>query len=140
MMREVCFVNSGESVLKLKYKMNVSTNSIIEEDKLFNHRYITLENGEDDVTVVRNYSPYYLIKNTINHSLLDIYAMGYELLQGDDSEELTIIKKLDGVRYIVKPMEKLDDISFKLGVSKQEIMVNNSLKTDKLFVGQILII
>lgn len=139
-MREVCFVNSGESVLKLKYKMNVSTNSIIEEDKLFNHRYITLENGEDDVTVVRNYSPYYLIKNTINHSLLDIYAMGYELLQGDDSEELTIIKKLDGVRYIVKPMEKLDDISFKLGVSKQEIMVNNSLKTDKLFVGQILII
>lgn len=140
MMREVCFVNSGESVLKLKYKMNVSTNSIIEEDKLFNHRYITLENGEDDITVVRNYSPYYLIKNTINHSLLDIYAMGYELLQGDDSEELTIIKKLDGVRYIVKPMEKLDDISFKLGVSKQEIMVNNSLKTDKLFVGQILII
>lgn len=43
-------------------------------------------------------------------------------------------------KYIVKPLDTLDKIATILGVNREYIIEKNKLKTDKLFVGQILLI
>ena len=42
----------------------------------------------------------------------------------------------DVVDYIVKPMDTLDAVSLKFGVDKENIITENNLKTEKLFIGQ----
>ena len=41
---------------------------------------------------------------------------------------------------LVKPLDTLDKIATILGVNREYIIEKNKLKTDKLFVGQILLI
>ena len=139
-MREVCLVNRGDNIKKLNHIMNVSKSAVIEKERLLNNQYILLEKGEDDITIVRNYNPYHLINNKQKLSGIDVYTMGYESIQGDCREDISVIRRIEGVRYIVKPMEKIDEIATRLGVDKQVIIDNNHLKTEKLFVGQVLVI
>lgn len=141
-MKEICFVNKGENIKKLGYLLGVSDNSQIAQDKILDNRYIELQNGTNDIICVRNYLPYYIKTISEDNTLLDIYASGYEVV-GNNNVSLgdkVVIRRITGVRYVVKPMEKLDEIAGNLDVDKQTIIDNNNLKTDKLFVGQILII
>ncbi|MGN0961705.1 MAG: LysM peptidoglycan-binding domain-containing protein [Christensenellales bacterium] len=141
-MKEICFVNKGDNIQKLSQILGISPNSYIEDNKLFDNKYVVINNGEDDIICVKNYSPYFIKKISKENTLLDIYALGYEIVGNSNPEEndVVVVKKICGVRYIVKPLEKLDDISKKFGVDKTIIMQNNNLITEKLFVGQVLII
>ena len=71
---------------------------------------------------------------------LDILARGFKIDSAKDvkSNDTIILSKPRSIRYVVSPLETLDEIALKFGVTKIDIMQNNSMKTEKLFVGQIL--
>lgn len=141
-MREVCFVNKGENVQKIGYSLGLTGKKECAHERILGYKYIEIEAGSDDITIVRNYHSYNLKRVEIGESILDIYAQGYEVVGGEifESGDVLILKRPMGIRYNVKPLETLDDISQKFGIDINEIIQNNNLSTDKLFVGQILII
>lgn len=142
-MKEICILNRGDNVNKINFALGLKGDLKESRDKILGYRYVRISEGGDDIVCVRNYQPYFIRKIDENNTLLDIYASGFGVVGGDNGITLSddvVVKKLDGLRYTVSPMEKIEDIAFKLGVTKQEIMEKNGLLTEKLFVGQVLIV
>jgi len=141
-MKEVCLLNQGENLKKIVYSLNLKIDLSVKEEKLLDgHRCIVLKEGSDDIVIVRNYNPYFVKKISNDETMLDIYAQGYDLIgAGEYNNDYVILNKTSGIKYCVKPLESLEDISHKFGVSKDNIIQTNSLKSEKLFIGQILII
>ena len=141
-MKEICLVNKGDNVKKLSVTLGISPQSKVSETTILNNKYIVVKDGCDDIISVKNYSPLFIKKITKENTLLDIYASGYEVLGNNNAgnDDIVVIKKINGIRYVVSPMEKLEDIAHKFGVEKNTIIEKNNLKTDKLFVGQVLFI
>ena len=83
--------------------------------------------------------PVYDYKVKPNESLLDIVSRGFktDVVSVSSGDEI-ILTKPKSIRYVVSPLETLQDIAFKFGVTTSDIIQNNDLKTEKLFVGQIL--
>lgn len=142
-MKEICFINKGDNRYKLKESLGISSQAKESSDYIDNHRYIVLEEGKDDIICVRNYQPYFIKNLNEGETLLDLYGLGYEVVGGSDltsAGDCVVVKKIEGIRYVVKPLEKLEEIAQKFGVNKDDIISSNNLVTEKLFVGQILII
>lgn len=142
-MKEICIVNKGENSEKLIYSMSLNIKDKQEDyNKNFNFKYITLEQGSDDITIVRNYNPLHIRKIQENETLLDIYANGFEINNSQDIKEgdIVVLSRPEGLKYSVKPLETITDISKMFSISVEEIISKNNLETEKLFVGQILII
>jgi len=139
-MKEIYLLQHGEGLSKVCFKYQNKTNLKINDEKLFDYNYVELTSGEDDIYIVNNYNPNILYIMGKNDSLIEIMSRGYDV--GDineiDAGDKIIICKPKNIRHVVKPLETLDEISFKYSVNKQEIFKTNKLKTEKLFVGQVL--
>jgi len=141
-MKEICLINKGDNIEKLIYTFNLKDGFKFSSDRVLDKEYIILQDGINDITIVRNYNPYFIKKLSNSESMLDIYSQGYEAVAGcntNNSNEV-LIRKMSGVRYVVGPLEKLEDICKKFALTPDDIMKSNNLSTSKLFVGQILII
>lgn len=116
----------GESVEKIK-ELNR------ENDK----NYVFVPNKESGVSVICNFNKDLLIKVDADD---DISALKktYNLKNNVEVGDMFIVNQNE--KYVVKPLDTMDKIAEKLGVSKEYIISKNNLKTDKVFVGQILII
>lgn len=138
-MREIYLLNMGDSVDRVKYEYG-DREYELSNDLVLNKRYITLEKGMDDITIVRNYLPFFEYKLSDVENIMDILARGFDVLNKEncDAGDTLILSKPKSIRYVVGPLENLEDISCRFGVSKGSIITSNNLKTDKLFVGQIL--
>lgn len=139
-MKEIYILNKGDSVEKAKKELNLVGEFSISRDKVFNRNYINIHEGLDDVIVINNYLPYYLYKVKSGETVMDILSKGYDV-QGVSSVnegDLIVVSKPKSIRYVVKPLETLDEISMKFNIDKSFIMDTNNLSTDKLFIGQIL--
>lgn len=138
-MREIYLLNMGDSVDRVKYEYG-DREYELSNDLVLNKRYITLEKGMDDITIVRNYLPFFEYKLSDGENIMDILARGFDVLNKEncDAGDTLILSKPKSIRYVVGPLENLEDISCRFGVSKGSIITSNNLKTDKLFVGQIL--
>lgn len=136
-MREIYILNKGDSIDKIKYELGVlSSESNL---KVFGYKYATLKNGNDDVTIVKNYLPVFEYKLRENETMIDILSRGFKCDSlNAKPNDLVILSKPKSIRYAVKPLETLSDISQKFGVSMLDIMKSNDLTCEKLFVGQIL--
>lgn len=138
-MREIYLMNKGDTLDKIKYELGVD-NITISDEKVFGYKFAEIERGSDDVSIVKNYLPLfsYIVENDDNY--LDILARGFKIDSAKEvnSGDTIILSKPRSIRYVVSPLETLDEIALKFGVSKINIMQNNSMKTEKLFVGQIL--
>lgn len=138
-MREIYLLNNGDSLKKIG--ITSSCNDIkIAEDRLFGYRYAITKSGTDDIILVKNYLPAYVYTLKKEDNYLDILARGFKI---EGSENITkgdtiILKKPNSIRYVVSPLESIDDVCYKFGIDKKDLMINNQLKTEKLFVGQIL--
>lgn len=142
-MKEIVILNKGDNINKLSLSMAGLKNLKPSQDRILGYRYVEMASGNDDIIVVKNYQPYFVNELTEENTLLDWYARGYNVVGMDDNlgnHDTVVLKKIEGVKYVVSPLEKLEDIARKLGVDKQEIIEKNSLKTEKLFVGQVLIV
>lgn len=138
-MKEVYLLNRGDSLDKIKYEFKEASNIELAEDKIFGYKYATIDKGLDDVIIVYNYLPVYDYKVKPNESLLDIVSRGFktDVVSVSSGDEI-ILTKPKSIRYVVSPLETLQDIAFKFGITTSDIIQNNDLKTEKLFVGQIL--
>lgn len=139
-MKEIYILNKGDSVEKAKEELHLIGNYKISSDKILNKNYIEINNGLEDLIVIKNYLPYYLYRVKKDETLMDILSKGYDV-QGVSSlntNDLIIISKPKSIRYVVKPLENLEEISIKFNIDKKVIMETNNLSTDRLFIGQIL--
>lgn len=138
-MKEIYLLNRGDSLDKIKYEFKEARDIELAEDRIFGYKYATIDKGLDDVIIVNNYLPAYDYNVKNNESLLDILARGFktEALSVSSGDEI-ILTKPKSIRYVVSPLETLQDIAFKFGVTTSDLIQNNDLKTEKLFVGQIL--
>jgi len=138
-MKRVCFVNNGENLDKIGFKLNIDTkDKVISAHKLFEYKYFIINEGNDDIIIIDNYKPCFIKKIDDRVSVLDIYSLGYDVI--GDLGEVVVIQEPNGIKYTVKPLDTLDKISQLFGTNKNDIIENNSLKSEKLFIGQILII
>ncbi len=138
-MQEVYLLNPGDTASKVKFEYP-DCNSVLGLDTIQNKKYVILKEGSADIRFVRNYLPMYLYKVKGGENTIDILSRGFEIIGGDCEKEgdLLLIRKPKSVRYVVSPLETLDNIADKYGVSKYDLMTSNNLLTEKLFVGQII--
>ena len=87
--------------------------------------YKVVKSGLDDIVILRNYK-YKELKQV-------------EIFTFDNScEEYRVVEVENYDTHIVKPLENLNSIAEKYCTSVDELKKINNLKTDKLFIGQIL--
>lgn len=139
-MREVYLLNKGESVEKVKKEYNLESVKNLGHQVLLDGECIEIKGGSEDITIIRNYLPYIEYRIKKDEKVLDLMARGFEVNINNEINEgdLMILRKPRSIRHLVKPLEKIEDIASKYGVSIQYIMEVNSLPTSKLFIGQIL--
>lgn len=139
-MKEIYLLNKGDSINKINYECNISKKLEKSPNKVFNYDYVVLEEGNDDIVVVKNYLPVFEYRLQKNENILDLLARGFEVSNINEIREndLVILSKPKSIKYVVKPLEKLDNIANKFGLTIEYIMETNKLVSDKLFVGQIL--
>ena len=96
------------------------------EIKQCNQFYYRVQNGDDFANI---YSRFNTSKDNIirNNNDLDLYV-----------GEWIIIKTNEFKTHIVKPTEKLTDIAFKYNIDIEKLKLDNNLKIEKLFIGQML--
>lgn len=138
-MREIYLLNNGDSIKKISFELG-KENIKVAPDKLFGYKYAIIESGTDDISVVKNYLPAFVYKVKKEDNYLDILARGFTIDSNDNinADDIIILKKPRSIRYVVSPLETLDQIAYKFGTKEEDIMINNNLSTNKLFVGQIL--
>ena len=134
-MREICFLQKGDNVQKIIYKLKIDGEFDIVQDDIYNHKYFIIKKGSEDIQVVKNYNPY-IVSKDIKQGVID--TEGYEIVARNNN--CSIIYKPAGIKYSVKPLDTLTSIAEKFGVVEEEILFKNNLKTNKLFVGQILVV
>lgn len=136
-MKEVCLINCGENRRKAGYISGLSYDMMQGEEQTINGlRSVVVNSGSGDITIVRNYRPLFAF-DTQKIALMDIYAMGYTI-DGSENERWVVASRQEGIKYIVHPLEQLSDIAKKFDVTERYIMDANNLKTNRLFVGQVL--
>ncbi len=74
---------------------------------------------------------------------LNFYTCKENVVRNNDKIDLyvgewVIVKTNDYQTHIVKPAESLKDVSTKFEIDEKQIIKDNDLKNDKLFIGQIL--
>ena len=134
-MKEICLINKGDSVSKLNYSLGIDASLLINNDTMHGCRYVTIEEGDNSVQIVRNYNPYFI---TNNMSVDVVSKFDFNIVAKVNKH--IIFHKSSGVKYVVKPLETIENICNKFDVDKEYIITTNNLKSTKLFVGQILII
>ena len=139
-MKEIYILNKGDSVEKAKEELELSGDYKISNNKILNKNYIEICGGLEDIIVVNNYLPHYLYRVKNSETLMDIMSKGYDVqgVSAVNTNDLIIISKPKSIRYIVKPLESLEEISNKFNIDKKIIMETNNLTSDRLFIGQIL--
>jgi len=102
--------------------------------------HVLLKDDEpSDIQLIENYYPPILYKVTEEDTKESLQAEGYELSKEDiEPGDIIMLTKIEGKKHIVKPLESLDDISKMYFMDKLDIIQRNNLKTEKLFIGQIL--
>ena len=136
--------------LFIKYKNESTANILskikIKEDKIVDENYdiekykgLLYGEGDGSIVFLENYV-FPEIKYFFNQKEYDeLIESGYEVVPSNVSVgDIGIIKRKVGVRYVVSPMETIDDIAEKNKISVESIITNNNLKSRKLFIGQTL--
>lgn len=139
-MKEVCILSNGDSLEKIQYEYNNIKSIVKLDNKVWGYNAVQLNEGSDDIVIVRNYNPLYVYTLKKDETILDVIARGFDCggVYIAEENDTIVITKPRSIRYVVKPLETIDDISYKIGVKKEDIMEINNLISEKLFVGQIL--
>ena len=93
----------------------------------------------NQIVLLKKYSCKEVV-HIITQTPSQLKQLGYLVDNNVDKGRTYILDRVDCILYRVKPMEKLSQIACKYGKTEQEIMTDNNLQTDKLYIGQILVI
>ncbi len=102
--------------------------------------YRVVSEGRDDISVICNYprEMVWTINNTDDIKMLN--ACGYELEGEARVGDCVLAVKSHNKLHIVKPCETVSTLAKLYGITEAELIKQNELKTNKLFIGQTLVI
>lgn len=128
-----------ESLDDVAKKYNVSVMDIknynnLTDDKLPKH--ILIPKSDSKVKVVANLNREFITTLDINNIKSDLSKIGLSCVNPTDKLKLFVPKQNN--IYVVTVLDNLNTIAKKLGIEKSRLIELNNLKTEKLFIGQIL--
>lgn len=138
-MQRVHLINQNESIEKVSVIYGIDSNKIkLSNKKINGSSYFSLSGYDDGIYLLENYhAPFvFTVKNESHNELV---SAGYDLKTAQISEDDVLLLQLaQGQKHIVRPLEKLEHIANFYHTPKSEIIKRNHLKTEKLYIGQIL--
>ncbi|HBP43625.1 MAG TPA: hypothetical protein DD621_02965 [Clostridiales bacterium] len=128
-----------ESLDDVAKKYNVSVMDIknynnLTDDKLPKH--ILIPKSDSKVKVVANLNREFITTLDINNIKGNLSKIGLSCVNPTDKLKLFVPKQNN--IYVVTVLDNLNTIAKKLGIEKSRLIELNNLKTEKLFIGQIL--
>lgn len=138
-MQRIHLIKQQESIKKVSVLYNVDVYRIKQGSRKIDGREFYVLNGYDDgIYIIENYNKPFIFK-VENQTKQQLSAMGYEISDSEiEQEDIVLLSAKKGKKHIVRPLEKLDDIANFYAIPKTEIVNRNNLKTEKLYIGQIL--
>ena len=109
----------------------------LKKDKLEGKDCVYVKSDNSGVHVLKNY-PKDVEVIVDKYDNIDDLRREYNIKGDIEVGDVYIVHSSE--KYIVKPLDTMDKIVANLGVNKEYIVQKNNLKTEKLFVGQILLI
>ena len=139
-MQKIYLLRENESPEKIAKITGYELNKIsIQSSKILGKSYAILEDGTADIILIENYFPPRLHKVQDGETKEYFQSLGYEISKENIKEnDIILLTKIEGKKHIVKPLETLENIANQYYTSMQDLIKRNNLKTDKLFIGQIL--
>ena len=88
---------------------------LIIDNKKFGFKFTELNSGLDDIVIVKNYLPHYEYIVKKNETVMDILSRGFKMENSEmiNEGDIIVIHKPKSIRYITKPLEKIEDIANK---------------------------
>lgn len=123
----------------------VKVNDLVSED-LKNVEMLEIPKESSKIVVVKNNDREVLleVKPENLQAIDDLIKNKIVVAQSGKGEwevgDKILFKNQSGRQYVARPLDTLQKIANKFGVSVESIVVKNNLKTNKIFIGQKLII
>ena len=141
-MQIVYLLKENEPKEKVAKICNVKTESLKfnNENKILGYNYAIVKDGDEDFQIINNYFVPKIYEIKEDDSLESLQALGYEIVPNEkvNANDIVLLNKISGKRQVVKPLEKINDRANMYYTSVNEIIKQNNLKSDKLFIGQII--
>jgi len=123
------------------YTKQLNSDLII--DDLYNGYSASLlvDGANDGVFYIKNFpkDSYYILQDL--ECLADVKNLGFQCDNIDIYPNNVLFKKKNiGNFYVVQPLDTITSICSKLNLDENSVIVQNHLKTNKLFVGQRLLV
>ncbi len=124
---------------KIRLINGVSTMGQVLNDEIVGN-YVVEEEGNEP-SIITNFESDEVVKISSTDTIGTLKRKGYIVPVANICEGDTLLMhRSNCVLHSVKPLQTLNEISKYYNVPVDQIMATNSLKTTKLYVGQILII
>ncbi len=138
-MQKIHLIERNESAKKVAHLYKTNSDVIFEgTGSVLGKKYFVLKDGDEDIKVIENYNTYEVVKAKSRDFLDELKGANFEFNEKVEVGNFLLIKKSGEILHSVMPLEKLGDIAKKYSVSVASIINDNNLKTEKLFIGQIL--
>ena len=115
-----------------------------EEDLLVNcfGKFYRLSNDANDFFYIKNYDVDKILKVENFNNIEKIQNNGFNVIYDDNiqTQNYVYVSKIKAIRHVVKPLQTLNQIAEIYGIDKNQIIYNNQLVCEKLFIGQIIYI
>ena len=113
------------------------TEEQLQKDNIEGKDCVYIKNRNSGVHVLKNYPKDIELIIDKNDNIEEI-KKEYNIKNNIEIGDVFIFHSSE--KYVVKPLDTFDKIASTLGVKKEYLIQKNNLKTEKLFVGQILLI
>lgn len=133
---QIYYLNS-KGVKYVSQVSNVDVEKIKELNKDLSKGYVYVPDSPSGVSKLGNFNKDLIVK-VDNDDDIEQLKKKYNIKHDLEIGDMFIVNALE--KYVVRPLDTLEKIADRLGVTTNYIVNKNNLKTDKLFVGQILII
>ncbi|MBO7219038.1 MAG: LysM peptidoglycan-binding domain-containing protein [Clostridia bacterium] len=133
----LCIGNINKTIIERLYNKTLGG---VSSDKILDHYYYTIEDGTDDIVQVLNYNVPQIYKVSGCETKLDLLAKGYNVECDIEKGDTIVLNKDCRVKHVVKPLETIVTIASKYNKNIDEIILNNNIVNNKLYIGQLLYI
>lgn len=133
---QIYYLNS-KGLKYISQVCGVDTKKIEELNKENDKNFVYVPNADSGVYVVGNFNKEKLISVDNDDNISELKKQ-YNLKGDIQAGDVFLVNNTE--KYVVQPLDTMEKICEKLGIDESYIIEKNNLKTDKLFIGQILMV
>ena len=137
-MKVIYNVEKFDTLQKIAEKFSVSAEKIKQLNNISNElpKVIEIPNNSVDFEVVANLNREFLFKGDYNLVKNSLSKLGFH--SKNSYGDVHLFKKTKSNIYVVGVLDNLNAICNKFKLDKNDVIAKNNLKSEKLFIGQIL--